>query len=88
MPRFLVERTFPEAIALPLDIVGAQAGLGIGEGNGRVSWVHSYVRPDKTASFCIFDAPDAESVRFAAAATRLPVGRITEVRVLSPYFYL
>ena len=53
-----------------------------------VTWVHSYVSADKRASFCVYDAPSPEAVRRTAARNQLPVDRITEVRVLDPYFYV
>jgi len=34
-----------------------------------------------------YDGPSPESIRQAAQANGLPVDRITEVRVLDPYFY-
>jgi Nickel responsive protein SCO4226-like len=49
--------------------------------------VHSYVSADKRATFCVYDAPGPETVRRTAARNHLPVERITEVRVLDPYFY-
>jgi Protein of unknown function (DUF4242) len=52
-----------------------------------VTWVHSYVTPDNTTTFCIYDGPDPESIRRAAIGNDLPVEQITEVRVLDPYFY-
>jgi Protein of unknown function (DUF4242) len=90
MPRYLIERTFPEGMDIPITIVGAQRCLDFVDNNTRehVSWVHSYVTPDKSASFCIYDAPTPEAIRSVAMANRLPVDRITEVRVLSPFFYM
>lgn len=52
-----------------------------------VTWIHSYVTGDKKRTFCIYDAPSPEAVRRAARLNKLPVDRITEVRVLDPYFY-
>jgi hypothetical protein len=45
------------------------------------------VTPEKTKTYCIYDAPSPEAVRQSATANNLPVDRITEVRVLDPYFY-
>ena len=53
---------------------------------GGVTWLHSFVTPDRRRSFCIVDAPSPEAIRLAAQATALPVDRITEVRVFDPYF--
>jgi Protein of unknown function (DUF4242) len=52
-----------------------------------VTWLHSYVTPDRTRTFCIYDGPSPEAIRRVAAQNKLPVDRITEVRVLAPYFY-
>jgi hypothetical protein len=52
-----------------------------------VTWIHSYVSPDRTKTFCIYDGPSEEAIRKSAERNQLPVDRITEVRVLDPYFY-
>ncbi len=89
MPRFMVERTFVDGLNIPVNdegkaavasVVGNNAGLG-------VTWVHSYVSGDKTKTYCIYDGPDAESIRRAAERNGLPVDRVTEISVLDPYFY-
>jgi predicted amidohydrolase YtcJ len=89
MPRYLVERTFPEGLTLPGPEQDAQVRQAFIENNALdgVTWVHSYVAPDKRKSFCIYDAPTPEAVRRAAQRNSLPVDRITEVRVLDPYFH-
>ena len=89
MPRYLVERSFPDGLAIPVDEAGAKQCLGVVDENAQlgVTWVHSYVSLDKATTYCIYDGPSPESIRQAAQATRLPVNRITEVRVLDPYFY-
>jgi hypothetical protein len=89
MPRYLVERDFPEGWAISVteegaaicqEIVARNADLG-------VTWVHSYVGADATTSFCVYDGPTPEAIRRAAARNGLPVDRITQVSVLDPYFY-
>jgi hypothetical protein len=89
MPRYLVERTFPDGLEVPLTETGAQAFLDIVgvNANDGVTWLHSYVTPDKKRTFCVYDAPTPEAIRKVAGRNRLPVERITEVRVLDPYFY-
>lgn len=89
MPRYLVERTFPDGLTIPANDDGAKTCLGVVDGNATegVTWVHSYVTPDRTTTYCIYDGPDPEAIRRAAEVTGLPVERITEVRVLDPYFY-
>ena len=89
MPRYLVERTFPEGLEIPIDEQGAKTCMAVVEGNATVgvTWVHSYVSADKRTTFCVYDGPSPEAVRQAAEVNQLPVDRITPVRVLDPYFY-
>jgi hypothetical protein len=89
MPRFLVERTFPDGLAVPMTDEGTQVCLTVVGNNtvDGVTWVHSYVTPDKKKTFCIYDAPSPEAIRTAAKRNNLPVDRITQVSVLDPYFY-
>jgi hypothetical protein len=51
-----------------------------------VTWLHSYVTTDKKKTFCLYDGPSPEAIRKVAERNGLPVERITEVRVLDPYF--
>jgi hypothetical protein len=89
MPRYLIERTFPEGLSIPMDASGERACLALVANNGQdlVTWVTSYVTEDKRKTFCIYHAPSPEAVRRTALRNRLPVDRITQVRVLDPYFY-
>jgi hypothetical protein len=88
MPRYVVERTFPEGLVIPASSDGAQLCQGVVGRNQEqdVTWVQSFVSEDKTRSFCVYDAPNPEAIRKTAARNDLPVDRITSVRVLDPYF--
>jgi len=48
---------------------------------------YSYVSEDKQKTYCIYDGPSPEAIRQAGRRSSLPIDRITEVRVLDPYFY-
>ena len=89
MPRYLIEREFPDGLQISVDETGAKACLAVVEANvaDQVTWVHSYVSADKRKTFCVYDAPSPEAIRRTASRNKLPVARITEVRVLDPYFY-
>jgi hypothetical protein len=89
MPRYVIERTFPQGLEVPLTDDGARACQAVVERNAEdgVTWVHSYVSGDRTQTFCVYDGPSPEAIRRAAGRNKLPVDRITEVRVLDPYFY-
>jgi hypothetical protein len=85
----MVERTFPDGLHLPTTDEGAIACQGVVDRNADlgVSWVHSYVSADKGTTYCIYDGPRPDAIRQAAERNGLPIDRITEVRVLDPYFY-
>ena len=89
MPRYVVEREFPDGLQIPVDESGAKACLAVVESNAvdQVVWLNSYVSADKKKSFCVYDGPSPEAIRRTAGRNKLPVQRITEVRVLDPYFY-
>ncbi len=89
MPRYLIERRFTDSVVIPVDEPGAHARHSVTESNIQegVTWLHSYVSPDKRRSFCVCDGPSPEAIRRAALRNKLPVHEITEVLILDPYSY-
>lgn len=89
MPRYLVERTFPDGLAIPMTEEGTAVCRNVIGNNTEdsVTWIQSYVTTDKSRTFCIYDGPSPEAIRRAARRNRLTVDRIIEVSVLDPYFY-
>jgi hypothetical protein len=89
MGRYIVERTFPDGLEMPAGAEGAELCLAIVDRNSEdcVTWLESYVREDRKKTFCVYDAPSPEAIRRTAARNDLPVDRITQVRVLDPYFH-
>ena len=90
MPRYMVQRTFPHGLEIPIADGGLDVCRAVIERNAEegVTWVHSYVSADKRSTFCVYDAPTPEAIRKTATRNDLPVDQITEVRVLDPYFYV
>ena len=88
MPRYVIEREFPPGVGLD-SAATAELREEEVERNGAlgVTWLHSYVSDDGRRTFCVYEGPSPEAIRAAAARNRLPVERITQVRVLDPYFY-
>ncbi len=89
MPRYVVQRTFPDGLEIPIAKGGDAVCRRVIDRNAEagVTWVHSYVSEDKRTTFCVYDAPTPEAIRKTAALNELPVDHITQVRVLDPYFY-
>ena len=86
MPRYLVERTFPDGFTLAADDGGGEiCRVVLNNSEDNVTWLHSYVSSDGQRTFCIYDAPSPEAIRRTATLNSLPVDRITKVNVLDPY---
>ena len=90
MPRYMIERTFPQPLEIPTTQDGRNAMLGVVDNNSteQVTWVQSFVSDDKTKTFCVYDGPSPEAIRRAAGLSDLPIDKISEVSVLDPYFYV
>lgn len=75
MPYFVIERSFAEAITLPVD-----AKL-LNEINDEedVRWVFSYLSLDRMKTYCLYEAPYPDAIRKAAERAGVPVDAITEV---------
>jgi uncharacterized protein DUF4242 len=89
MPRYVVERTFPDGLRIPVNDQGARNMMAVVLTNAKhgVTWVHSYVSDDLKKTFCVYDAPNPEAIREVARRNNLPVDKMTPVAVLDPYFY-
>src|ERR1700730_6713641 len=80
MPRYLVQRTFPEGLHIPVANGGAELCRGVVERNAEegVTWISSFVSEDKTRTFCVYDVPTPEAIRKAAIGNELSVGELIE----------
>jgi hypothetical protein len=89
MPRYVVERQVPDGLGVEagLRAVGALEDEIERDRELGVTWLHSYVSEDRKKTFCVYDGPSPEAIRRTAARNRLPIERITQVRVLDPYVY-
>jgi hypothetical protein len=65
MPRYIVERSFPEGLKIPVTEEGAEMcrKAVLNNEEDRVTWLHSYVSKDGTKTFCAYDAPSPEAIR-------------------------
>jgi hypothetical protein len=83
MPRYVIERDVPGASKLndaelkALSLKSLEVLFGMGP---KIQWLHSYVTDDKV--YCIYQAPDEESIREHAKKTGIPADRISAVRRL------
>ncbi len=81
MPQFVIEREIPGAGSLSdtqlRDI--SLRSLETLEGMGpQIQWLHSYVTEDKV--YCVYLAPDENSIREHARLAGVPADRVSAVR--------
>jgi hypothetical protein len=84
MPRFLIERNYAEK--LEVTDAGAAVLKRINDEEG-VKWLFSFLSPDKKKTYCLYEAPDAESIRAAARRANMPADVIVEVSDLRPEMF-
>jgi Protein of unknown function (DUF4242) len=80
MPKFVIEREIPGAGQLSAQDLKAisQKSCGVLNGMGpKIQWVESYVTDDKV--YCIYVAPDADTVREHARLGGFPANRVSQV---------
>ena len=68
MKRYLVERSFPKGLDIPMNDKGCRIVQVVVSNNTdcKVTWIQSYVSTDKKKTFCIYEAPSPEAIRKAA----------------------
>jgi hypothetical protein len=86
MPKFVIEREIPEAGKMSpeqLRAISQKSCAVLREMGPRIQWLHSYVTDDKI--YCVYIAPDEETVRKHAQQGGFPANRISQIRsVIDP----
>lgn len=86
MPKFVIEREVPDAGKLSdQEIRGiSQKSCSVLNSMGpKIQWVQSYVSDDKI--YCVYIAPDEETVREHARQGEFPANQVARVRrVIDP----
>ena len=83
MPKYIIEREIPGAGSLSYrELQGiSQKSCGILKEMGpEIQWVESYVTDDKV--YCVYIAPDEETVRAHAEQGGFPANRISQIRTM------
>lgn len=78
--RYLIERTFPAGALEGLDAATKQR-VNANNASVGVRWLQSYANAEKTKTFCLYEGPNEDAIRQAAALNALPVDSIVEVPV-------
>lgn len=89
MPKYIIEREIPGAGRLSEDElreVSLRSLQILGELGPKIQWIHSFVTDNKV--YCVYLAPDEETIREHARRAGVPANRISAVRrLLDPANY-
>ena len=83
MPQFVIERDIPGAGALSeaeIREISLRSLHTLKEMGPHIQWLHSYVTEDKV--YCVYIAPDENSIWEHARKAGIPVDRVAAVRRL------
>ena len=83
MPQFVIEREIPGVGSLSesqIREVSLRSLETLREMGPQIQWLHSYVTEDKL--YCVYLAPDEDSIREHARRVGIPADRISAVRRL------
>jgi len=83
VPQFVIERQIPGAGNLSEDQireVSLRSLQVLQEMGKQIQWLHSYVTEDKV--YCVYLAPDEDTIREHARRTGIPANRVAAVRRL------
>ena len=83
MPKYVIEREIPGAGAFTPEQLQAisQTSCGVLRELGpQIQWLHSYVTDDKI--YCVYIAPDEETVRTHAQKGGFPANSVAQVRTI------
>ena len=83
MPQFVIEREVPGAGSLTetqIRELSLRSLEALKEMGPQIQWLHSYVTEDKV--YCVYLAPDENSIREHARRVGIPSDRVSAVRRL------
>ncbi len=83
MPKYIIEREIPGAgalTAIELQQIAQKSCCVLTEMGPQIQWLHSYVTADKV--YCVYIAPDAQTIREHAARGEFPANEINEITTI------
>jgi hypothetical protein len=83
VPQFVIEREIPGAGSLSeiqIRDVSLRSLQALKELGPKIQWLHSYVTEDKV--YCVYLAPDEDTIREHARKAGIPADRVAAVRRL------
>jgi hypothetical protein len=84
MALFMIERNLAEEMQLSPELL---AGIAEYNGNANLRWLFSFLSADRKKTYCLYEAPDADSLRRQAADLGFPADVIVEVGEVNPAMF-
>ena len=81
MSLFVIERNFADR--LDVDALD-RAGIKAVNDDVGVRWLYSFLSADKKKTFCLYEAPNPEAIREAAARLGIPADVVIAVEEFGP----
>ena len=82
MPLFLIERQFADLVPTDADSDAAIRRVNAEIG---IQWLFSFLSADKRTTYCLYEAPNAATIRTAAERAVMPADTIVAVDGVGPY---
>lgn len=81
MGLYVIERTFAERL---VDEDIDRAGIRAVNDDVAVRWILSFLSADGKKTYCLYEAPNVEAIREAAARNGIPADEIVPVQQIDP----
>ena len=81
MPLYIIERNFLEEV--DAEGIDHEEVRLVNDDEG-VQWMFSFLSADKKKTYCLYEAPNPEAIRAAAARLGIPADVIVEVSEINP----
>ena len=85
MALFVIERNYAEQLELTSDAARLVTEVNSDVG---VHWLFSFLSADKKKTYCLYEAPNADTIREAARRAHLPADVVIEVTELRPEAFI
>ena len=84
MPLYVIERHFAEQMEMTRELASE---INLINDDVGVQWLFSFLSADRKKSYCLYEAPNAESIREAAERANIPANAVVEVSEVRPEMF-
>ena len=81
MPMYVIERNFAEQLD---NVALDREGIKLVNDDVGIRWIYSFLSADKKKTYCLYEAPNPEAIREAAARLGIPADVIVAVEQIGP----